>query len=116
MDVAEVQRLLVEAGLEVKRKERLGNDLGSQLRLNNGAIVNVYDNGTCNVQGKNKTAVEAALGKLALRVAEQAANDAPKHKVFVVYGHDEVSRTQLEAMLRRWGLEPLIIDQLPTEG
>ena len=38
------------------------------------------------------------------------------NKVFVVYGHDEPARTQLEAMLRRWGMEPLILDQLPSEG
>ena len=36
--------------------------------------------------------------------------------VFVVYGHDENARTQLEAMLRRWNIEPLILDQLPSEG
>ena len=35
---------------------------------------------------------------------------------FVVYGHDGTARTQLEAMLRRWDLEPLILDQLPSEG
>jgi predicted nucleotide-binding protein len=38
------------------------------------------------------------------------------NKVFVVYGHDETARNQLEAMLRRWKLEPLILDQLPSEG
>jgi len=37
-------------------------------------------------------------------------------KVFVVYGHDNNARTQLEAMLRRWDLEPLIIDQLASKG
>lgn len=37
-------------------------------------------------------------------------------KVFIVYGHDLNVRSQLEAMLRRWGLEPLILDQLPSEG
>ena len=34
----------------------------------------------------------------------------------MVYGHDEVARTQLEAMLRRWDLEPLILDQLESSG
>jgi len=34
----------------------------------------------------------------------------------VVYGHDATSRTQLEATLRRWGLDPIILDQLPSEG
>lgn len=38
------------------------------------------------------------------------------NKVFVVYGHDKNARTQLEAMLRRWDLEPLILDQLPSDG
>lgn len=37
-------------------------------------------------------------------------------KVFVVYGHDLDSRHQLEAMLRRWDLDPIILDQLPSEG
>lgn len=36
--------------------------------------------------------------------------------MFVVYGHDITARTQLEAMLRRWNIEPLILDQLPSEG
>ena len=36
--------------------------------------------------------------------------------MFVVYGHDLNARTQLEAMLRRWDLEPLIIDQLVSSG
>ena len=37
-------------------------------------------------------------------------------KVFVVYGHDEQAKVQLEAMLRRWELEPLILDQLTSSG
>ncbi|MBP3507977.1 MAG: nucleotide-binding protein [Lachnospiraceae bacterium] len=36
--------------------------------------------------------------------------------MFVVYGHDTVARTQLEALLRRWDLEPLILDQLVSAG
>jgi predicted nucleotide-binding protein len=36
--------------------------------------------------------------------------------VFVVYGHDTAARTETDAMLRRWGLEPLILDQLPSQG
>ena len=115
MDVAEARSLLEAHSLEIKSEERLGNDTGTQLRLKNGAIVNVFDNGNFNIQGKNKAAVEAALGKPS-HVADASAGYAVKRKVFVVYGHDQTSRTQLEAMLRRWGLEPLILDQLPTEG
>lgn len=42
--------------------------------------------------------------------------ESPSKKVFVVYGHDDRARTQLDAMLRRWGLEPIILDQLPSKG
>ncbi len=41
---------------------------------------------------------------------------SPKKKVFVIYGHDHPSRDQLEAMPARWGLEPLMLDQLPDLG
>jgi predicted nucleotide-binding protein len=65
------------------------------------------------VQGQNQAQVRAALGL--------GGGGAPKktpvsRKVFVVYGHDATARTELEAMLRRWGLDPIILDQLPSEG
>ena len=37
-------------------------------------------------------------------------------RIFVVYGHDEIARTQLEALLRRWDLEPIILDQQASAG
>ena len=48
--------------------------------------------------------------------ATNALTVAHRKKVFVVYGHDTDARSQLETMLRRWDLEPLILDQLPSEG
>jgi predicted nucleotide-binding protein len=36
--------------------------------------------------------------------------------VFVVYGHDPKARAELENILHRLKLEPLILDQLPSEG
>src|SRR5262245_18653225 len=116
MDVAEARSLLEAATLEIKTEERLGNDTGTQLRLKNGGIVNVFDNGNFNVQGQNKTIVEAVLRSSVTTTPQTGTKGPPKRKVFVVYGHDATSRTQLEAMLRRWDLEPLILDQLPTEG
>jgi len=116
MDASEARDLLDAAGLVVKSEERLSNDTGMQLRLRNGAIVNIFDNGNFNVQGKNKSAVEAALHGFEAGGVEARPKVSIKRRVFVVYGHDPTSRTQLEAMLRRWGLEPLILDQLPTEG
>ncbi|HVE91938.1 MAG TPA: TIR domain-containing protein [Actinomycetota bacterium] len=70
---------------------------------------------TC--QGKRAEKVREALG-LDDAGSHEANRDGrmSSRKVFVVYGHDLDARTQLEAMLRRWGLEPLIMDQLASEG
>ena len=54
MTVDEAKQLLQVAGLVITEEKRLGNETGTQLRVNTGAIVNIYDKGTLNVQGKNK--------------------------------------------------------------
>jgi predicted nucleotide-binding protein len=83
--------------------------LATTLKLANGCLVHCWDKGTVSCQGKNVEQVNAILS---------AANEMPiqNRKVFVVYGHDTNARTQLEAMLRRWDLEPLILDQLISSG
>jgi predicted nucleotide-binding protein len=116
MDLESAKQRLHESGITVKSEQRLPNGTGTQLRCRGGEIVNVFDTGTVSVQGTNKEATEAALGIASVGVAERPATYKANRRVFVVYGHDGTSRTQLEAMLRRWGLEPLILDQLPTEG
>lgn len=122
MNLDEAKALLAEAGFEVSSVERAKNNLGSQLRLTNGGIVNVFDTGKFNVQGKCQSDINAALGAVLAQTAstksivQTQARQNINTKVFVVYGHDETARNHLEAMLRRWGLEPLILDQLPSEG
>ena len=95
---------------------------GVQLRFTNGSLVSVFDSGAITPQGKDVELVKQILGlepsKNGGAVAQPLVQ--PKgpinNKVFVVYGHDEQARARLDAMLRRWGLEPLILDQLPSEG
>lgn len=117
----EIKAYLQAGNLQITNETALANGTGTQLRLPNGAIVNSYHTGNFNVQGKNQEAVKACLGVQ----PAQAAAPAPQNgaaakpmlsKVFVVYGHDNAARTELEAMLRRWRLEPMILDQLPSEG
>jgi predicted nucleotide-binding protein len=121
MNLEEAKELLAAAGFTVTSEQRASNNLGWQLRLSNGGIVNVFDTGSINVQGKCQPEIKTALGAvIAPAVANKAvalqANQDTNRKVFVVYGHDETAKNHLEAMLRRWGLEPLIFDQLPSEG
>ena len=95
---------------------------GVQLRFTNGSLVSIFDSGAITPQGKDVELVKQILGlepgKNGGAVAQPLVQ--PKgpinNKVFVVYGHDEQARARLDAMLRRWGLEPLILDQLPSEG
>ena len=58
------------------------------------------------LSGKNVESVKAFI-----------ENKAETNKdIFVVYGHDINARTQLDAMLRRWDLKPIILDQLASGG
>jgi predicted nucleotide-binding protein len=122
MDKDTVLAQLEAAGLSIKSTERNGNDTGWQIRLTSGAIVNCYDSGNVNFQGRNQDAARAVLGADP-RTSPSSSSAAPpppaaisRPKIFVVYGHDPGARAQLDAMLRRWQLEPLILDQLPSGG
>src|SRR5690606_37998375 len=99
----------------VSERKRLGNDTGDQIRTACGRVINVYDKGTWNVQGREPHAIRALL-EASLSGQDASARASTLRTVFVVYGHDTTARDQLEAMLRRWGLEPLLLDQLPSEG
>jgi len=95
-----------------------------QLRCPDGANLNWSSTrGTIWCQGKQpaKSALEAKIAgtlETSFETTAKAARAATpaSRTVFVVYGHDEPARTSLEAMLRRWDLEPLILDQLTSGG
>lgn len=106
----EIKAIVTRNGYSIIEEKRTGNDLGTMLRLNNGCIINCWDKGTYNCQGKNVDVINALLSGGPGKDVES------NRKVFVVYGHDTNARTQLEAMLRRWDLEPLILDQLASSG
>lgn len=38
------------------------------------------------------------------------------NRVFIVHGHDEAAKTQLEALLGEMGLEPVVLHRKPDEG
>ena len=80
MTVEEMRHTLESAGFRIESEKRLRNDSGTQLRLDD-AVVNVYDKGTFQVQGKNRSAVEEALS--VTQVGEASATYGTKRKVFV---------------------------------
>lgn len=130
----EIEARLKDNGLTIEDRKVL--PLG-QIQIwptNMDACVNVWTTtGTCTVQGGEDSSrlsellgelVGKGKGKKSRRVIPGSGPHVPPRTrvparpkpVFVVYGHDEHAKTQLEAMLRRWGCEPLILDQLPSEG
>lgn len=109
LNLEQVKTILKKSGQTISDERRTGNNLGTVLKLSNGCIVNCWDKGTVNCQGKNASEIEKILSVKTTGIPQN-------NKVFVVYGHDKNAKTQLEAMLRRWDLEPLILDQLPSDG
>lgn len=79
-----------------------------QLKMSNGAIINWFKTGKISIQGKNTELLRNLLSGTQTSKLER--------KVFVVYGHNDQCKIQLEAILRRWGIEPVIFDQSPAEG
>ncbi len=121
LSVEQIKELMATAGFQLVEEKEIAH--GIQLRFSNGSTVSLYSSGKINIQGKDQDLVKGVLGQPApampqgVQLIPVANGQAQKNRnVFVVYGHDTQSRTQLEAMLRRWGLEPLILDQLPSEG
>lgn len=106
---------------EVKDQEH-----GHQIKTNEGAIVNWYTStGKVQFQGKKavKDRLEDAWGTyngLAPKVSTVTESDAlaphapsnpamANKKVFVVHGHDSVSREQLELVIHKLGLDPFVL-------
>ncbi|HFD32915.1 MAG TPA: DNA-binding protein [Gammaproteobacteria bacterium] len=119
MDTDKVIEALTSEGFVVDEVKEIAN--AQQVVFTNGSKVNVFHSGKVVAAGKEQELVKGILGlspgkSLPPKVAYQAKGKNENNKVFVVYGHDTEARTRLEAMLRRWGLEPLILDQLPSEG
>jgi predicted nucleotide-binding protein len=112
--IDEVKTLLQEGyGLTVLSEQPIQS--GVQIVTREGPKVNVFHTGKCAPNGKRLDLIPDFNERLAAGAA--AATSTPTNrKVFVVYGHDGAARTQLEAMLRRWGLEPILLDQLTSEG
>lgn len=106
----EIMKSYVKGIYEIKEEKETSN--ANQLKLENGAVINVFKNGNYNVQGKNNVEVKEHLERC---IGAGKKLDKNK-KVFIVYGHDEKARTELENILRRWELEPVILDKLASGG
>ena len=97
----------IESSTKVSISEIKEIQHGKCICLNNGGKVNCFNTGKHNIQGKGQEEIRAIL---------EGTIQKSSRKIFVVYGHDEIARTQLEALLRRWDLDPIILDQQASGG
>jgi len=119
--VEHARETLHQNGLKIVSEDRLSNDLGFQIKCVEGEIICIYDTGKLTVQGKNQGKLKAIFGQGnafpgSASPADLSNQNSVNRNIFVVYGHDSAAKTELEAMLRRWGLNPLILDQLTSSG
>lgn len=100
---------------------------GTQLRCKpSGEIFVIYGTGKINVQGKatDLSRIIETWAKSGVCPAEVAAGAPststppinPAKTVFIVYGHNVGVRDALELELRRFGLNPIILQNLPANG
>lgn len=120
MSPDEMQQLLAAHNIGFTAKEM---PHGRQFRLSDGAIANVYTSGKIIWQGKyTETALKVkglcgdAGGNAVTVAATKETVNLANNKVFIVYGHDIEAREQLELLLRRMKLEPVILQNLPIAG
>ena len=95
---------------------------GTQFRFPDGAILNVFNSGKKHWAGKptdTKDKIEKLIGSEDIHIAppaETGDGHVANKKVFIVYGHDANAREQLELLLRRLKLEPVVLQNLPAAG
>ena len=77
LTLEQVKGLLKKSNLVIVDEKRSGNNLGTVLKLANGCIINCWDKGTVNCQGKNAEQIVAIL-------SEAPTSPIQNRKVFVV--------------------------------
>ena len=125
-DYSLIKEKFERGGLKGDWSESLGE--GKYVfKMKTGPIINWWPKtGTVAVQAKEeiKTKLEAQVCELleheyiepkVLQVSENGQTKGQK-RIFIVHGHDKISRDQLELALRRLGLDPFILMNTSGEG
>lgn len=79
MTKEQIKAIFASNGYTITSEERINNNLGDVLRLENGGIINCYDTGKCVCQGKNISEIKALLERCG------DTSISKNRKVFVVY-------------------------------
>lgn len=75
-----------------------------------------YNRAKGHIVGALQTSIDALEQGFAQRAARLATPDLATGKVFVVHGHDNALKTELEVFLKGVGLDPVVLHRQPDEG
>lgn len=97
---------------------------GDQIKCASGENFTLYDTGKLVPGGKKSELTDQVIALHAKKTAPAKKAQPLSHSVssqtdkdvFIVYGRDTESRDQLELILRRMGMNPIILSQLPAAG
>nr|WP_067061997.1 nucleotide-binding protein [Mucilaginibacter sp. L294] len=119
-DISKLKLHFTEHGINGRWSS--GNGI-EKLQTSDGAVLLWYPNtGTLLSQGKgpSKRKIEDVIKEFdAVAIAVEAVPEKAEAKnpgLFVVYGHDETSRDQLELILGKLGIEPFILAKSSGQG
>lgn len=97
-----------------------------QFTMTDGTTINCYSTGRVLVQGRDTPLKEEATQLFSpssgpseaatARESVTSSQTAAPRRVFIVYGHDLQAREQLELLLRRLRLEPIVLQNIPGGG
>lgn len=116
MTLEELRDLLKQRGVQFTEK---AIQAGTQVRCKDGEIFSAYETGVVVCGGKVTGLTGVVKERLQPGAMLPAGGVHPavvQEAIFVVYGHDEKARDELELLLRRMGLHPVILANLPAEG
>jgi predicted nucleotide-binding protein len=126
----ELKTVITGSGHEISSVHE--REHGYQIRTEGGGICNWYPStGTLQIQGKRdkKDKLKADIAEYmgegsadgekssSVSAPEKPTNpDSANKKVFVVHGHDDTAREQLELVLHKLGLDPFVLANTAGEG
>ncbi len=115
MTLDDVKNKLKKAGYSIVSESAL-NSCGTKLLVSNGGTVCHYDTGRVVPQGKEaqRKELDTILNSEDTTITSEKSSISKD--IFIVYGHDIGIRNEWDAILRKWGLNPIILDQIESEG
>ena len=118
----QVEQTLQEKGWAYTQQEIQD---GIQYVLSDGTPIDWYKSGRVVVRGKVTPLQEGAKSvfsgeptQIVAAITQDTSHNVKTHpkRVFIVYGHDTDAQDELELILRRLQIEPIILKNIPAAG